>query len=64
MVLKDGGVPAISDLWRSCAMEVAAAAGISARTINIDHAAYELIQNPCSFDVIVTPNLFGDISSM
>lgn len=61
VVLKDGGVPAISDLWRSCAMEVAAAAGIRARTINIDHAAYELIQNPRSFDVIVTPNLFGDI---
>jgi 3-isopropylmalate dehydrogenase len=61
VVLKDGGVPAISDLWRSCAMEAASAAGIRARTINIDHAAYELIQNPRSFDVIVTPNLFGDI---
>jgi len=61
VVLKDGGVPTISDLWRYCAREVATAAGIEMRTINIDHAAYELIQNPRSFDVIVTPNLFGDI---
>ncbi|MFM7844341.1 MAG: isocitrate/isopropylmalate family dehydrogenase, partial [Planctomycetota bacterium] len=61
VVLKDGGVPSISDLWRSCARDIATAAGVQMRTINIDHAAYELIQNPRSFDVIVTPNLFGDI---
>jgi 3-isopropylmalate dehydrogenase len=61
VILKDGGVPTISDLWRYCAREVATAAGIEMRTVNIDHAAYELIQNPRSFDVIVTPNLFGDI---
>lgn len=61
VVVKDGGVPAISDLWRDCAEDVAKAAGVKMRTINIDHAAYELIQNPRSFDVIVTPNLFGDI---
>lgn len=61
VVLKDGGVPSISDLWRCCALEVGAAAGVQVRTINIDFAAYELIHNPGSFDVIVTPNLFGDI---
>jgi len=34
---------------------------LDARAINIDLAAYELIQNPARFDVIVAPNLFGDI---
>ena len=29
--------------------------------MNVDLAAYELIQNPARFDVIVAPNLFGDI---
>lgn len=29
--------------------------------MNIDLAAYELIQNPAHFDVIAAPNLFGDI---
>jgi 3-isopropylmalate dehydrogenase len=29
--------------------------------MNVDLAAYELIQNPTHFDVIATPNLFGDI---
>ena len=29
--------------------------------MNVDLAAYELVQHPSQFDVIVTPNLFGDI---
>jgi 3-isopropylmalate dehydrogenase len=29
--------------------------------MNVDLAAYELIQNPAHFDVVVAPNLFGDI---
>ena len=29
--------------------------------MNIDLAAYEVIQNPARFDVIAAPNLFGDI---
>jgi 3-isopropylmalate dehydrogenase len=29
--------------------------------LNADHAAYRLIQHPSEFDVLVTPNLFGDL---
>jgi 3-isopropylmalate dehydrogenase len=29
--------------------------------LNVDLAAYELVSNPAQFDVIVAPNLFGDI---
>ena len=29
--------------------------------MNVDLAAYELVQHPAEFDVLVTPNLLGDI---
>ena len=61
VIIKDGGVPAVSELWRDVATAIARRQGITAHLMNIDLAAYELIQNPTRFDVIVCPNLFGDI---
>lgn len=61
VVVKDGGVPAISSLWRDVAAGAAREHGVAAEFMNVDLAAYELIQNPARFDVIVAPNLFGDI---
>ena len=48
-------------LWRDVGRAVAKRHGIEAGFMNVDLAAYELIQNPARFDVIVAPNLFGDI---
>jgi 3-isopropylmalate dehydrogenase len=61
IIVKDGGVPSISALWREVGLSVAEGQGIEARLMNADLAAYELIQHPELFDVMVTPNLFGDI---
>jgi 3-isopropylmalate dehydrogenase len=61
VVVKDGGMPALSNLWRECALEVAAAAGVRCRFANIDLAAYLLIQHARDLDVVVAPNLFGDV---
>lgn len=61
VVIKDGGVPTVSNLWREVAAEVAAQHGISCSFINLDHAAYRLIQHGAEFDVLVTPNLCGDV---
>jgi 3-isopropylmalate dehydrogenase len=61
VVVKDGGVPAASNLWREVAADVAAQHGVSCDFINLDHAAYRLIQHGTEFDVLVTPNLCGDI---
>ena len=61
LIVKDGGVPTITALWRDVGTAVARKYGIDAKFMNIDLAAYELIQNPTRFDVIVAPNLFGDI---
>lgn len=61
IVLKDGGVPAISALWRGVGGEVAAALDVATEFINVDYAAYRLVHEPRRFDVIVTSNLFGDL---
>ena len=61
VIVKEGGVPTVTALWRDVGSAVAKRHGVEARFMNVDLAAYELIQNPTRFDVIVAPNLFGDI---
>jgi 3-isopropylmalate dehydrogenase len=61
VIVKDGGVPSITALWRDVGQAVARQHGIEAKFMNVDLAAYELIRNPSTFDVMLTPNLFGDI---
>lgn len=61
LVLKPGGVPSISDLWRQCAETAAQEADVELHELEIDNAVYQLIANPGQFDVIVSPNMFGDV---
>jgi 3-isopropylmalate dehydrogenase len=61
VIIKDGGVPAISALWRDIGRSMTRRLGVESVFMNVDLAAYELIQRPEQFDVIVAPNLFGDI---
>jgi 3-isopropylmalate dehydrogenase len=51
-----------SRLWREVVQEVAKQYGdVTVEHMFVDAAAMKLIQNPRSFDVVVTGNLFGDI---
>lgn len=61
VIVKDGGVPALSALWREISVVEAAKRNVEAVFMNVDLAAYEFIRNPAQFDVVLTPNLFGDI---
>ena len=61
VVLKPGGIPSISSLWRSIAEEMARDAGIALGELEIDNAVYQLIADPGQFDVLVSPNMFGDV---
>lgn len=61
VVLKDGGIPTISRLWRDCAQSVAAEYDLQCSFLNIDYACYALIRHATELDVVVTSNLFGDI---
>jgi 3-isopropylmalate dehydrogenase len=63
LVGKPHGVPTISRLWIDCTREIARESAVRVRELEVDYAAYLLIQEPAQFDVIVTSNLFGDILS-
>jgi len=61
LVLKPAGVPSISAMWRRCAEEMTRAAGIELFEQEIDNSVFQMIANPGQFDVLLSPNLFGDI---
>ena len=61
VVVKDGGMPAMTSLWRDVAKETAERRGVSPSFLNVDLAAYALVHQPRDFDVVVASDLFGDI---
>jgi len=61
VVIKDAGVPTISNLWKSVTQVIAAQFNVKYSFLNADYAAYQLIQDPRELDVLVTPNMIGDI---
>lgn len=63
VIYKESGAPTISQLWRECATAAADRLGIRCGFLDIDYSAYRLLQHPGEFDVVVAPNLFGDIVS-
>ena len=53
-----------SRLWRRVVNEIAEEyADVECDHMLVDRAAMELVLNPSSFDVMLTPNLFGDVLS-
>lgn len=63
LVVKPGGMPSLSELWIRELQRMAPAAQVATDVLEVDNACYQIIQSPQSFDVIVAPNLFGDILS-
>jgi 3-isopropylmalate dehydrogenase len=61
VVVKRDGVAAISDLWLKAMEEARQEFGGDWEVLDIDNAAYQLIANPRHFDVMVSPNMFGDV---
>jgi len=61
VIVKDGGVPSVTALWRDVGAAAARRYGVHAEFMNVDLAGYEMIQDPSRFDVMVAPNLFGDV---
>ena len=52
----------MASLWRSVVQEIAKQyPDVTVEHMFVDAAAMKLIQNPKSFDVVLTGNLFGDI---
>lgn len=60
LVLKTHGFPSFSQLWEERARKFANDE-VQLKILEIDNAVYQLIANARDFDVIVSPNMFGDI---
>ncbi len=61
VVHKPGGTPAISELWVRVAKQCTASSQVDLRFLEVDTAAYLVIAESRTFDVVVTPNMFGDV---
>jgi 3-isopropylmalate dehydrogenase len=61
VVLKISGIPAISALWTEQARQLVGDCGAELEILEIDNACYQVAAEGARFDVIVSPNLFGDI---
>jgi 3-isopropylmalate dehydrogenase len=61
VIVKRSALPEISALWEDCARDVMEQHDVRYELMDIDFAAYQLLQAPEAFDVIASPNCFGDI---
>lgn len=61
VVVKSGGIPEVSALWREQAEIVAAGRPVAVEVLEVDNASFQLIAQPRQFDVVAAPNLFGDV---
>ena len=60
VVTKTGGIPEVSALW----LERAALVGdesVVVDSIEVDNACFQVVAHPEQFDVMVAPNMLGDI---
>ena len=60
-IVKSGGIPEVSALWREQAQVAGASAGVELEVLEVDNASFQLVANPSRFDVVAAPNLFGDV---
>lgn len=61
VIVKNGGIPSVSALWREQGEAIAAAHGVAVEALDVDNASFQLIAQPQRFDVVVAPNLLGDV---
>jgi len=60
LTLKSHGMLAISQFWEERARQLLPDE-IELEVLQIDNAVYQLIANAQNFDVVVSPNMFGDV---
>jgi len=61
LVLKPGGLPDLTRFWVREAEQIADDYRCEWSVLEVDYAAYRLVREPESFDVLAAPNCFGDI---
>jgi 3-isopropylmalate dehydrogenase len=61
VIVKNGGIPEVSALWREQAQAVCAGLPVELEALDVDNAGFQLLSQPGRFDVVVAPNLLGDV---
>jgi 3-isopropylmalate dehydrogenase len=61
VIVKNGGIPEVSALWREQAQAVAASLPVEVEALDVDNAGFQLLSQPQRFDVVAAPNLLGDV---
>lgn len=61
VVVKPGGLPTISALWIEQSELLAREFGVAFEHIEVDNACYQVVADARRFDVVVSPNMFGDV---
>lgn len=61
IAMKREGVPSISGLWDKVLEERTAGLGLETRVLDIDNAVFQIVADAASLDVLVAPNMLGDI---
>jgi 3-isopropylmalate dehydrogenase len=61
VVAKRFGIPSISELWIETAKALNADFGLDLEFLEVDNACFQIVADAKRFDVMVAPNLFGDV---
>lgn len=61
VVGKPGGIPEVSALWWERAEAVRSTFAVSTTMLEVDNACFQLVAAGTRFDVVVAPNLLGDV---
>ncbi len=61
VVVKRGGVPEVSALWIEQAESIARGRAVALDVLDVDNAGFQLVADPRRFDVMVAPNMLGDV---
>jgi 3-isopropylmalate dehydrogenase len=61
VVTKTGGIPEVSALWLERAGLVCDDQGVAVTAIEVDNACFQVVAHPQQFDVMVAPNMLGDV---
>jgi 3-isopropylmalate dehydrogenase len=61
VVHKPGGIEVVSQLWLQCARDLDLDKSVELEFLEVDNVNYQLIADPRRFDVVVAPNMFGDV---
>ena len=61
VIVKNGGIPEVSALWREQAQALVGEPPIQLEVLDVDNASFQLVAQPERFDVVAAPNLLGDV---